>query len=107
MPTRPNSSDHYSASQAVALDRWENEGGAIRGPGGERCDWRTPLSEGRSILQCLGAPVFSQCDDLPARIQRELFEHYFDAAAGGDAARLKKRIARFQHEHKDDAGGAQ
>lgn len=107
MPTAAHSTDRYSASHAVALDRWESEGGAIQVSAGGRCDWRAPLSEQEAcILQCLGAAVLSQWNGLPTRIQHELFEHSFDAVAPCDTARLKKRIARFLHEHKDGAGGA-
>jgi hypothetical protein len=44
-----------------------------------------------------------QWNDLPTEIQRELFD---DAASMSDLARqfeLKQQIARFLHEHKDDA----
>jgi hypothetical protein len=44
-----------------------------------------------------------QWNDLPTEIQRKLFE---DATSMNDSARqfeLKQLIARFLHEHKDDA----
>ena len=63
-----------------------------------------PLSEGEErILQCLGAAVLLQWNDLPTPIQRQLFEH---AAAMGEArrtAQLKEQVARFLHTRKDDA----
>lgn len=86
---------------------WESEGGAIRAPPDGHCDWRQPVSEREAyVLQCLGAAVLSQWNGLPPRIQQELFVHSFDTASSGDAARLRKWIARFLDEHKDDAGGA-
>lgn len=107
MTTAANNNDLCSASHAVALDMWESEGGAIRAPIDGHCDRWTPVSERQAyVLQCLGAAVLSQWNGLPSRIQHELFEHSFDTASCGDAARLRKRIARFLHEHKDDAGGA-
>ena len=55
------------------------------------------------VLRCLGAAVIMQWNDLPTEIQRMLFE---DATSMNDSARqfeLKQLIARFLHEHKDDA----
>lgn len=107
MPTAAHSIDRSSASHVVGLDRWETDGGAIGAPANERCGPLALLSEDEAvILQCLGAAVLSQWNGLPTRIQRELFEHSFDVAAPLEVARLKKAIARFLHEHKDDAGGA-
>jgi hypothetical protein len=53
-------------------------------------------------LECLGAAL--EWDDLPADVQRRLFEH---AALGKshDAAVLKTQIARFLHDHKGASGG--
>jgi hypothetical protein len=89
---------------AKALGRWDNEGGstgsspeADLGP-----DLALHPAEER-VLRCLGAAVIMQWNDLPAEIQRKLFD---DAAAMSDSARqfeLKQQIARFLHQHKDDA----
>ena len=62
-----------------------------------------PLSEGEErILQCLGAAVLLQWNDLPTRIQRQLFEHAVAMGEAGQTAQLKEQIARFLHKHKDD-----
>ena len=107
MPPAAQSIDRPSVSHAVGLDRWETDGGAIGAPANERGGSQALLSEEEAhILQCLGAAVLLQWNGLPTRIQRELFEHSFDAVAPRGVARLKRRIARFLHEHKDDAGGA-
>jgi hypothetical protein len=99
-PKRPKPSD----SLASALARWESEGGAP-GPASEEPsrDMPVPLSEqeGR-ILQCLGAAVLLQWNDLPAPIQRQLFEHAVAMGEAGQTAQLKEQIARFLHKHKDD-----
>jgi hypothetical protein len=89
---------------AKALDRWDNEGGtsglspkADLGP-----DLALHATEER-VLRCLGAAVIMQWNDLPTEIQRKLFD---DAASMSDLVRqfeLKQQIARFLHEHKDDA----
>ena len=39
---------------------------------------------------------------LPAKIQRELFEHATSLADLAQTAPLKREIARFLHNHKDD-----
>ena len=43
-------------------------------------------------------------NDLPTDVQRALFRHASAAEASYDPVRLKARIARFLHDHKDDAG---
>ena len=86
---------------ANALDRWDEEGGEPAVP------WPLPYETGdlldaeRRVLECLGAALVSEWNDLPTDVQRRLFEH---AASGKshDAALLKARIARFLHNHKDD-----
>ena len=89
---------------AKALDRWDDEGGGAAGS--SRADLGSALAlhavEER-VLGCLGAAVIMQWNDLPTEIQRKLFE---DATSMNDPARqfeLKQLIARFLHEHKDDA----
>ena len=89
---------------AGALARWESEGGALVGPASELSrDKPAPLSEGEErILQCLGAAVLLQWNDLPTPIQRQLFEHAVSMGEAGQTAMLKEQIARFLHTHKDD-----
>jgi hypothetical protein len=85
-----------------ALDRWDEEGGA---PAGQ---WRLPYETGdllereRRVLECLGAALVSEWNNLHTVVQRKLFGH---ATSGklGDATLLKTRIARFLHDHKDDS----
>lgn len=85
---------------ARALGRWDNEGGAA-GPAPVQ---ETVLSKGEErILKCLGAAVMMQWNNLPTGIQRDLFA---DAASMSDPARqfrLRQQMARFLHDHKDDA----
>ena len=55
------------------------------------------------MLRYLGGAVIMEWNGLPTEIQRKIFD---DAASMGDPARqfeLKQQIARFLHEHKDDA----
>jgi hypothetical protein len=88
---------------ATALDRWDEEGGA------QDVAWPLPYEASdlrdveRRVLECLGAALVSEWNDLPTDVQRRLFEH---AALGKshDAALLKTRIARFLHDHKGASG---
>ena len=93
---------------ASALAGWESEGGAP-GPASEPSrDKAAPLSEGEErILQCLGAAVLLQWNDLPTPIQRQLFEHALSMGEAGQTAMLKEQIARFLHKHKDDERGSE
>jgi hypothetical protein len=96
---RPTSGEEM----ATALDRWDEEGGA------QDVAWPLPYEASdlrdaeRRVLECLGAALVSEWNDLPTDVQRRLFEH---AASGKshDAALLKTRIARFLHDHKDASG---
>ena len=88
---------------AKALSRWDNEGGATGSSREEDVGPDlAPAAEDR-MLRCLGSAVILQWNDLPTEIQRKLFEA---AASMTDSARqfeLKQQIARFLHDHKDDA----
>jgi len=59
----------------------------------------------RRILECLGAAVVLQWNDLPMPLQRDLFRQAAAAQAAEPARHdpaLKTAIARFLHLHKDD-----
>jgi hypothetical protein len=95
-PTQPTSGEGV----ANALDSWDAEGGA------PAVSWPLPYETGdlldaeRRVLECLGAALVSEWNGLPTDVQRRLFEHA--SRKSYDAARLKARIARFLHNHKDD-----
>jgi hypothetical protein len=58
--------------------------------------------EDEQILKCLGAAVIMRWNTVPTKLQRELFDC---ASTMGDlqqATPLKRAIARFLHNHKDD-----
>jgi len=84
---------------ARALARWDNEGGALVSGAG------APATLGEvevKILQCLGAALLVQWNDIPTDIQRKLFRHAVSMGEPQDAGDLKGEIARFLHNHKDD-----
>jgi len=97
-PKRSGRSD-----QNKAIARWDNEGGAPKGAPQEDRNELAPLTnEEEHILRCLGAAVIMQWNDLPTKIQRELFEHASSMGELNHTAELKGQVARFLHQHKDD-----
>ena len=44
-----------------------------------------------------------QWNELPTRIQRQLFDHAASVGEPRYTTQLKEQIARFLHNHKDDA----
>ena len=58
------------------------------------------------ILRCLGAAVIMQWNIIPTKLKRELFD---TAGSLGDVPQtiaLRGQIARFLHDHKDEANSA-
>jgi len=91
------------SDQNKAIARWDNEGGAPKGAPQEDRNELAPLTnEEEHILRCLGAAVIMQWNDLPTKIQRELFEHASSMGELNHTAELKGQVARFLHQHKDD-----
>ena len=91
---------------AGALACWEIEGGASLPDSQRNCDERASLTgDEEHILQCLGAAVIVQWNDLPTPIQRQLFDHAASVGEPRHTIQLKEQIARFLHNHKDDARG--
>src|ERR1700746_3317890 len=120
--------DHQSdvSHQAAAIARWDDEGGAsmsarsntgVRGSKAMRskrmakatADLKVDQApaEDKKILECLGAAVIMRWGTLPTKIQRELFEHATSLANLAQTDPPKGQIARFLHNHKDDALGRQ
>jgi hypothetical protein len=93
-----------SAQLSRALARWEGEGGAPQPKSANNRATRAALAkEEEHILRCLGAAVIMQWNDLPTRIQRDLFDHAISMGEPRYTAQLKERIARFLHRHKNGA----
>jgi hypothetical protein len=67
-------------------------------------DNRTALAEeDEEILKCLGAAVIMRWNAVPTKLQRELFDCASTIGDPQQATPLKRAIARFLHNHKDDA----
>ena len=100
-PQRPSA----ATRMAEGLAQWEGEGGAGRTSSRAERDRADVLADAeRHILECLGAAVVMEWNDLLTEVQRAIFRHASAAEASYDPVRLKARIARFLHDHKDDAG---
>jgi hypothetical protein len=96
-PTQPTSGEGV----INALDSWDAEGGAPAVSWPLLYETGDLLDAERRVLECLGAALVSEWNDLPTDVQRRLFEHAA-LRKSYDAARLKARVARFLHSHKDD-----
>jgi len=120
--TREDHQTDMSHYDAAAIARWDDEGGAsmsaqintgVRVPKDERSKRMTEAAavlkldqapaEDEKILECLGAAVITRWGTLPTNIQRDLFEHATSLADLAQTAPPKGQIARFLHNHKDDA----
>lgn len=81
--------------KAIALARWEGEGGALAADRGLD-EWEL------RILGRLGAALLTEWNNTPADLQRAIFTHASTPHATADRVRLKADIARFLQDHKDD-----
>jgi hypothetical protein len=73
---------------------------------GERLDSNAVAEIEEHILRCLGAAVIMQWNTIPTKLKRELFD---TAGSLGDVPQtiaLRGQIARFLHDHKDEANSA-
>ena len=86
-------------------DRWEDEGGA-QGSSSDFSHGASDLTDiERNVLECLGAAVVREWNNLPTDIQRALFQ-CATTDKSSDRIQLKSQIARFLHNHKDAAGAS-
>ena len=73
---------------------------------GKRLDGNAIAEIEEHILRCLGAAVIMQWNTIPTKLQRNLFD---TAGSLGDVPQtivLRGQIARFLHDHKDEASSA-
>jgi len=102
MTVRPPDRSSARNQLARALASWDNEGGASFSAPDDKDNNGTLAQEDEHILQCLGAAVITQWNDLPTHVQRQLFQHAVSLGESRHMTQLKEQIARFLHEHKDD-----
>ena len=92
---------------ASALAVWEDEGGsswAFPAAASDRIDGLAGPE--RHVLECLGAAVVLAWNELPMNVQRAVFRHASAVNEAHDPTQLRARIARFLHDHKDDASAS-
>lgn len=89
-----------------ALSRWEGEGGAIESeePATDASD--TVSEEEATVLQLIGAAVLLKWNELPTDFKRELFQSASIRREVDEALAWKSKVARFLHQHKDDAASS-
>ncbi len=72
-------------------------------PRRKRRDRDGAYEEQENILRCLGAAVILNWNTIPTKLQRALFEAASSIQDNEQAAPLKDVLAKFLHDHKDDA----
>ena len=82
-------------------DEYDN---AVHVAGQDRSHGVALAAEEELILRCLGAAIIMQWNALPTTLQREIFDTAGSIGKLLDTAALRGQIARFLHNHKDDAG---
>ena len=89
---------------ARALARWESEGGALQASSPSDRQVANILAEPeRHVLERLGAALVIAWNELPTDVQRSIFRQASTVGRSYDPVQLRERIARFLHDHKDDA----
>src|SRR5665213_2723824 len=81
-----------------ALARWEWEGGSTVEPAWEK--HAALIQEEEHILHCLGAAVIMRWNNLPMKVQRELFASAALLSDPLPTVELKEHIVRVLHSHK-------
>ena len=74
----------------------------VHAPDKDRLEGDALAAEEEHILRCLGAAVIMQWNNIPKKLQRELFDN---AGSMGDLLStkdLRGKVARFLHKNKDD-----
>ncbi|GEC54712.1 hypothetical protein ABIF38_003460 [Bradyrhizobium japonicum] len=56
------------------------------------------------VLRCLGAAIIIRWNALPTTLQRQIFDTAGSVGKLLATSALRSQIARFLHNHKDDAG---
>src|SRR5258707_12238952 len=87
-PKRSGGSD-----QNKAIARWDNEGGAPKGAPQEDRNELAPLTNEEELFCGASAPQ-SSLNDLPTKIQGELFEHTSSMAESGRSIPSQAQIQR-------------
>lgn len=103
MATKQSQRAKAAKQKAIALARWDEEGGAPAMPSPLCYEVRGLPDAERRVLECLGAALVEEWNNLPIDIQRTIFQR---ASADNiyDPAELRSRVARFLRDHEGAAG---
>jgi len=74
----------------------------VHAPGKNRYEGDALAAEEEYVLRCLGAAVIMQWNNIPKKLQRELFDNAGAMGDLPDTKELRGKIARLLHKHKDD-----
>jgi hypothetical protein len=74
----------------------------VHAPGRDRPEGDALVAEEEQILRCLGAAVIMQWNNIPKKLQRDLFDNAGSMGNLLGTEALRGKIARFLHRHKDD-----
>ena len=86
---------------ATALEEWEAEGGASAGaPQASEHGASHPSPLGRLLLERLGAALVGEWNNLPAPLQRAVYERAAGGSSSLDRLTMRRQMARFLHDHK-------
>lgn len=95
---------HTAVAANDALDAWDAEGGAAGAAA--RIDVPSAMTRSRAergLLERLGAALLEQWHALPTPLRRTIYDRAVEDAAPCDLSVLKRRMARFLHDHQDHA----
>jgi hypothetical protein len=89
---------------ATPVDAWEAEGGTSTGAGGAGESDASPRpSLDRLLLERLGAALVDEWSNLPARLQRTVYERAVSESSPSNRSTIRRQMARFLHDHKNRA----
>lgn len=89
------------------LQEWDSEGGAPAGGAPGVGDLPPPMTRADApLLQLLGAALVGEWNRLPMPLRRAVYGRAVAGGTPGRAAVLKRRLARFLHDHKGRADRA-
>lgn len=80
---------------------WEAEGGAV--DASADAGWPSAMAES-ALLARLGMAVVGEWHNLPTSLQRAVYDRAAPANAGRGSRGVRRRLARYLHDHKSHAG---
>ena len=90
-----------SPEAAASLEEWEAEGGAGAGlPQAGDDGEPAPSTFERMLLERLGAALVGEWNNLPAPLQRAVYERAVGGSSSWNRLPMRRRMARFLHDHK-------